>query len=286
MFNEKRALKAGAPTLFEANVFDADFYTASEEAKSTPQKRLLGKRLFYDNRLSGDKKRSCASCHQPCKAFADGMITNLSADGKHKLLRNTPTLLNAALQPSLFYDIRVSYLEDQVKEVIDSRDEMHGSLKEALVWIKSDAIYDSLFQSTFGRQPVTDWHIKNSLAAYVRSLLSLNAPFDQYMRGTAAALNNSEKNGFNLFVGKAKCGTCHFVPLFNGVAPPNFTKAEAEIIGVPADASNTRLDKDEGKYALYKIPCTSMPLKHQRLETLRLPHLICTMAFMKPWKKW
>ena len=76
----------------------------------------------------------------------------------------------------------------------------------------------------------------NALAAYVRSLVRLNSRFDDYMRGDTAAMTAQEVRGFNLFMGKARCGTCHYMPLFNGAFPPRFVKVDAEIIGVPQTA--------------------------------------------------
>ena len=78
----------------------------------------------------------------------------------------------------------------------------------------------------------------------------MNARFDQYMRGNSKALTTPEKNGFNLFMGKAKCGTCHFMPLFNGLVPPEFVETESEVLGVPKtkDSLHAELDSDLGKF--------------------------------------
>jgi cytochrome c peroxidase len=88
-----------------------------------------------------------------------------------------------------------------------------------------------------------------ALAAYVRSLTALDAPFDRAIRGDRAAIGADAKRGFNLFMGKARCGTCHFAPLFGGTMPPDYIKSELEIIGVPASPGTTRprLDADVGR---------------------------------------
>jgi cytochrome c peroxidase len=92
------------------------------------------------------------------------------------------------------------------------------------------------------------------------------------MRGEKAAMNDTETRGFNLFMGKGKCGTCHFVPLFSGVNPPTFTKIDAEIIGVPAtnDTLNARLDTDWGKYLTHKIPLHKNAFKTPTLRNIAL----------------
>ncbi|WP_345953055.1 cytochrome c peroxidase [Mucilaginibacter sp. PAMB04168] len=254
-FLEMRALKANAKTVFDEHAFDPDYYTASYDAHSSPAKVELGKRLFYDPILSGTGKRSCASCHEPPKAFTDGLVKSESIDGKTRIRRNTPTLLNAGLQPALFYDNRVAYLEDQATDVINNKDEMHGSLPAALKRLGANPAYNGLFKRAFPKvkEPVTDYNLRNALGSYIRSLESLNSPFDKYMRGDSTQLNAAEVNGFNLYMGKAKCATCHFMPLFNGTVPPDYRTIETEVIGVPAIAGKLGIDDDKGKYELRKI---------------------------------
>ena len=255
-FTEPRPLRANAKHLFAEGAFNPDFYAPSADAYASAAKQELGRRLFHDPVLSMNGKRSCGSCHQPGKAFADALRTNTALNGGLALKRNTPSLLNAALQPALFYDTRVAYLEDQAEAVILNKDEMHGSLAEAVQKLKQDASYRELFTRAYGGTGLTEHSIKNALAVYVRSLLALNSRFDQYMRGAEDALQPIEIKGYNLFMGKAKCGTCHFAPLFNGSNPPNFTKIDAEVIGVPANTDTLRPqpDPDEGKYYAFGIP--------------------------------
>ncbi len=94
--------------------------------------------------------------------------------------------------------------------------------------------------------------IANAIAMYVRTLVSYNARFDQYMRGDRQKMSPEEIKGFNLFMGKAKCATCHYVPLFNGSKPPNYYYQESEVIGVPgtADLLHPVADTDPGRYAI------------------------------------
>ena len=247
---ELRALKSDAATLFEPNVFDADFFTPNEEAHYTKEKKALGILLFFDPVLSGNGNRSCASCHQPDKAFTDGLIKNMALSGNKLVKRNTPTVLNAGLQASLFYDSRVSFLEDQATAVITNADEMHGSLDAAVLKLKQSQEYSALFKKAFPSQkePVTDYNLRNAIATYIRTLTSLDSRFDKYVRGDKTQLNTSEIKGFNIYMGKAKCGTCHFAPLFNGTVPPSYNKTESEVIGVPVSAKAETIDTDRGRF--------------------------------------
>ncbi len=250
VLKELRALKSDAATLFDPNIFDANFYTPNEEAHFTEEKKALGSLLFFDPVLSGDGNRSCVSCHQPGKAFTDGMPKNKAISGNKLVKRNTPTILNAGLQASLFYDSRVSFLEDQATAVITNADEMHGSLDAAVIKLKQSKEYSSLFKKAYpkAKDPVTDYNLRNSIASYIRSLTSLDSKFDKYVRGDKSQLNNQEIKGFNLYMGKAKCGTCHFTPLFNGTIPPAYIKTESEVIGVPLSATAKVIDTDRGRF--------------------------------------
>ncbi|MDO1451161.1 cytochrome c peroxidase [Rhodocytophaga aerolata] len=252
-----RAFSSKAYTLFDEGAFNVNFYAPSYQAHLTPERIALGKMLFFDPVLSGNGSRSCASCHIPEKGFADGKAKSIAFDFKGSVSRNAPTLLNAALQSSLFHDMRVNFLEDQASEVVNNTNEMHGSFKEAVVLVKQSQEYVHLFEEAFPESAdssLTEQHIKVAIASYVRSLTSLNSRFDQYMKGDKTTLTTLEVKGFNVFMGKAKCGTCHFMPLFNGAVPPNFAQTEAEILGVPGttDTLHPELDADLGKFDLYK----------------------------------
>jgi len=93
--------------------------------------------------------------------------------------------------------------------------------------------------------------VMNAIGSYIRSLVALNSRFDQYMRGSKAAMNTQEVNGFNLFMGKARCATCHYMPLFNGSFPPRYTLIESEVIGVPQVVNGKIIDSDMGRYDIF-----------------------------------
>ncbi|SEL01223.1 cytochrome c peroxidase [Chitinophaga rupis] len=249
----KLPLKAGAHTLFDEDAFDIDAYAADPTDYINKDKVLLGEYLFFDPALSGNGKRSCASCHQPEKAFTDGVAKSTTIDGRRIIKRNTLTLLNAGLQSALFYDARVTYLEDQITDVLTNVDEMDGSVEKGITFIKNNRTYIALFQKAFpaSREPVTPYHLQNAIASYIRSLTSLNSPFDRYVRGDTTQLNAKEIRGFNLYMGKAKCATCHFIPLFNGALPPDYTIMESEVLGVPVSLQQRKVDTDKGRYFLH-----------------------------------
>ncbi|ETZ20883.1 cytochrome-c peroxidase [Pedobacter sp. V48] len=271
-FKELRALKANSPTLFDENAFDPNYYTASYDAHTTKEKAALGKILFYDVILSGSKNRSCGSCHKPELAFTDGLAKNAALNGKSRVKRNTPTILNAGLQSALFYDNRVNYLEDQATDVISSADEMHGSLPIAVKRLKENQKYVLKFKEAFPKstESVSDYNIRNALGSYIRTLTSLNSPFDKYVRGDKSQLTKQELNGFNLYMGKGKCGTCHFTPLFNGTVPPDFRVTETEVIGVPLTAVAKEIDTDPGKYNLRKLTLYKNAFKTPTIRNIEL----------------
>ena len=137
--------------------------------------------------------------------------------------------------------------------------------------------YARLFAEAYGEEMVTEYNIANAISSYVRTLVRLDSRFDRYMRGDNAALNDNEKKGFNLFAGKAKCATCHYIPLFNGLVPPEFVETESEVLGVPVTASkkNSQLSDDEGKFLFTK----SLVHKHA-FKTPTLRNIALTAPYM------
>ncbi len=277
---ELRALRPDAATLFDTGAFNPDFYTGNQQWFSNPAKVALGRALFYDPVLSGGGGRSCASCHQPGRAFTDGLALSAKLSGG-TLRRNTPTILNAALQAGQFYDLRAPNLENQAVDVVGSRDEMHGSLEAAAGRLARQPRYAAQFRQAFpaseaGAPLVSPVRIQNALAAYERSLVRLNAPLDRYVRGEAGAtLSPAAERGFNLYAGRARCATCHFLPLTNGTAPPTFQDSESEVLGVPTRPGCRRLDPDLGRYALTKLA----PLRHA-FKTPTLRNVALTAPYM------
>ena len=263
-----------AESIFDTQPFDINFFSPAKEYRMTREKVELGKKLFSDSILSGTKTRSCAGCHRPEKAFTDGLKTPLSIIDKLPLLRNTPTLWNSVFQSRQFFDGRADILENQLDDVVHNEKEMHGSLKETVRLVNESSEYKELFKKAYPGEPVsiTVYTIANAVASYVRSLSGFGSRFDLYMRGDSTKLNISEKKGFNLFMGKAKCATCHHPPLFNGLLPPEFEETESEVLGVPetTDTLNAKLDSDLGKYLFTRSAIHKYSFKTPTIRNIEL----------------
>lgn len=259
-----------ASSLFGSKVFNVDAFIPSQEYAYTSAKAQLGKELFYDTSFSKEGARSCASCHNPELAFTDGLKTNLSLNGS-QLLRNTPTLTYAGLQNAQFWDMRQTDLEKQSLDVIQNKDEMHGNIRDNIKNISSNPSYKKLIQKAFPQsKKLEEWQLQNALASYVRSLNKFNSKFDQHFTEPATALSAEEQLGFNVFAGKGKCATCHFIPLFNGTVPPAYKKTEQEVIGTPQIKNGKKIDPDLGRYAQYKMPQLLHAFKTPTLRNVAL----------------
>ncbi|SMC37480.1 cytochrome c peroxidase [Pedobacter africanus] len=250
------ALQDDAVSLFQKDAFNVNRFVGNHTEYQSDAKIALGKTLFNSSVLSNAGNRSCASCHHEAKAFTDGLATASGLKGM--LLRNTPTLTYAGLQRGFFYDLKAGSLEDQALDVVHHKNEMDGSLDEASKRLNSEKTYTAAFAAAFKDKAgqADPWRIQHALASYIRSLSPFSSRLDKYMRGDKKQLNTEEKSGFNLFMGKAKCGSCHFAPLFNGTQAPLFQKSEAEVLGVPSrpDTINASIDRDEGRYTLNPYP--------------------------------
>jgi cytochrome c peroxidase len=259
-------------SLFNKNSLDRNRYLYDD--KSDDAKIALGKKLFYEPLLSVNNKRSCAGCHQPAKAFTDGLPKALQLDEHSTLPRNTPTLWNASLQMNMFYDSRHVRLDDVVMEVLGNEKEMNSGALEAVKKLQHSNEYKTMFRNAYGGADtaITEKNAANAIAVYVRTLTSYNSRFDQYMRGQKNKMNATEISGFTLFMGKAKCATCHYVPLFNGSKPPTYYYQESEVIGVPAttDTLHPVLDSDPGRIHTLNLDFFNHAFKTPTLRNIAL----------------
>ena len=270
---QRSPLNPAAKSLFARDIINLNYFSPNENYRPTAARIALGKRLFYDVRLSGDGSRSCASCHKPELAFTDGLAKPIGIASNKILLRNTPTLWNAALQTRQFYDSRTETLENQLSAVVHNADEMNGSLRSSIGWLTANVEYSTLFAAAYpsGNEHISEYHIANAISSYVRSLIGLNSRFDRYMRRETDSFSPGEKNGFSLFMGKAKCGTCHYAPVFNGLTPPLYQETESEILGVPATAgAGAVLDEDGGKYNFTHVPAHKYAFKTSTVRNVAL----------------
>lgn len=240
-----------APTFFEEDSFNVQFFMPAVNRNFTEKQIALGEKLFFDENLSDNKRMSCATCHAPEKAYADGMVANLDNAG-NDLERNTPTLLNVVFQQSFFWDGRSENILEQISSVFVDDKEFNTGVHQFSEAILEDPAYVEMFRDAFGQVSHRNTDVVKALASYIATLNGFDSKFDRNIRAEEDTYTEEEKRGFNLFMGKALCATCHFVPLTNGTVPPFFTETEKEVIGVPETAKNQRLDDDLGFYWQYQ----------------------------------
>ena len=255
-FSDEADITQSAVNYHSQNIFDEDFLNKSYYSNISPNeldnnKRVkLGKTLFIDPVLSSDLTMSCASCHQADKGFADGLEKSISSHKSDGIHRNTPTIINAVYSTEYFYDLREYDLERQIKHVIMDSTEFNTDYIELIEKLGQSEEYTSLFEEAYPEYGISVWSISNALACYVTNTTSFNSPFDQYVRGEKEEISASIRNGYNLFMGKAACGTCHFAPTFNGLVPPYYQESESEVLAIPEVFDTTTkmyLDPDLGR---------------------------------------
>lgn len=254
--NTHPALNHEAAHLFSPNAFNLDAFRSAPVPQLQDSLIALGRALFHEPALSGGRTRSCATCHQPGSHFTDGLVKSLALGGRQTVLRNAPTLYYAAFQRSQFYDGRATSLEDQILAVLRSPVEMDADPDSVAMRLNADAGYRGRFRAIWpDSETVTANMLAIALATYEGSLRPFRSPFDRAISGEDAAMGAAAKRGFNLFMGKAQCGTCHFAPLFNGLLPPFYELSELEVIGVPRRLGKKRwqLDTDSGRYRFFPI---------------------------------
>jgi cytochrome c peroxidase len=242
------------------SIFNKDLYNgqnrkgvfiALDDQEKLNEIKDIGKMLFFDPILSGNGKRSCASCHKPETYFNDTTVqTNASFNLIGNLARNTPTLINAGYNHLLMLDGKHISLQAQAKDVITNATEMGCDADLIVSNVMSCEKYKKAFQRFKKFTPlyseISIDHIFSAITMYYSSFSDFTSPFDR-------AINNIEnistesKQGFNLFMSKAQCGTCHFVPQFNGVKPP-YIGSEFEVLGVPIDKQYKQISLDKGRY--------------------------------------
>lgn len=250
------SLRSDAKTLFASDSWNTARYVSYQPRKNSPLVIELGRMLFFDPVISGNKKRACASCHQPEKGFTDGLAKSTAFEFEGNLKRNAPTIINSALQANLFWDSRVNFLEDQVMDVTQNKAEMHGNFSKLVGILNQSPEYVLLFKNAFygsDDTSISPSSIRKAIAAYERSLVSYNSRFDRYMRGDQSAMTTREIAGFNIFMGKGQCGTCHFLPTFGGTVPPLFERTEWEILGTPKTVEQKEMDNDLGRFNVQGI---------------------------------
>lgn len=184
-----------------------------EDNPVTPDKVTLGRRLFFDPILSRDRTLACASCHDPRRAFSDGLPVAVGMAGRQGT-RNAPTLVNRGYGSVHFWDGRAASLEEQVLQPIENQKELDMTIEEVVVRLKREEDYRELFQTAFGSAEgrINADNMAKALASYVRSIMSGDAPVDRYMNGERDALSKQAREGLRIFRGKGNCTACHLGP--------------------------------------------------------------------------
>jgi cytochrome c peroxidase len=175
----------------------------------TPAKVELGKKLFFDRRLSGDGTMSCATCHDPSQGYSDGLEISLNYPTTRNW-RNSPTLIGVAFRQSLFHDGRASSLEEQALFPMMSAFEMNQNLDFMEEEIRSVPEYIAEFTEVFGDGDITRERIAMAIASFERTLVSSDAPLDRLLGGNKNSLSPKALQGYKIFIGKGNCSNCHY----------------------------------------------------------------------------
>ena len=178
------------------------------------EKEALGKMLFFDPRLSGSGQISCANCHDPELAWADGRRVPYGHD-RQTGSRNSPTILNIAFAKSFFWDGRAQTLEEQAKSPIENPLEMNIHSRLAVRRISKIKGYRTYFEKAFGDKKVTEERISKAIATFERTINSPKSSFDQFIAGDQTQFSDSEVRGLHLFRTKANCINCHNTAYFS-----------------------------------------------------------------------
>ena len=215
---------------------------------TTPEKVALGRMLFFDPILSGDKTVACASCHHPEKNFAGNEARPRGIRGT-PTKRKAPALINRAFGTSFFWDGRSASLEEQVLLPIQDPDEMGAKLPDVVDRLKSDANYKAKFVGAFP-DGVTKDNLAKALAAFLRALVRGDSPADKFMqRGERSALTPEQIHGVWLYESKGMCWKCH--------SGQNFTDDVARNTGVSwghGDLGRFAITKKDGDQGRFKTP--------------------------------
>lgn len=268
-------------SIFDKNLYRAQntkgIYSRITDEKTLTEIDSIGKLLFYDPILSGDNKRSCASCHKLDNYLTDNSrATELQFNSNKPLGRNQPSLVNSVYNHLLNLDGKFLTLQDQAKGVITNPEEMGSKEEEVVTRVLSTPVYKACLTRfatlSNDKKAVSIKHITSALTYFYGKFSNYYSPFDEAMN-EKKELDKEAIAGFNIFMGKGQCGTCHFAPQFNGIKPP-YINNEFEVIGVPAAVAAKQLSNDDGRFKVHAAAETKNAF---RTPTIR------NTAFTKPY---
>lgn len=230
----KTVFKAGHPSLQQWLLpSHAPFPVGN---KPTPARVDLGRKLFFDPRLSGDGNMSCATCHNPSMGWSDGLPTGRGMKSV-VLGRASPTIINTGYNSIQMWDGRKSSLEEQAMGPMEATAEMNMNTTKLFAWLNSNAGYQVLFAKAYPGEEIGAGTLSKAIASFERTVISNRSPFDRWVKGDRKAMSAQQVNGFKLFAGKANCSVCH--------AAPNFTDNGFHNLGLPSWGT---AEPDMGRY--------------------------------------
>jgi cytochrome c peroxidase len=235
----------------------------------TPARIALGRRLFFDSLLSRDGRVSCATCHEPDKAFSDGRRVATGIEGRAGT-RNVPSLVNVGHGGPLFWDGRAATLEEQALAPIENPQEMGMPLDGLVAKLNASGTYRESFRAAFDGAATAE-RVGQALAAFQRTLVSTDTPLDRYLRGDSAALPPRAFRGMRLFYGQARCAACHSGPNLSDGQFHNIGTADPGLADDPGRRAVTGKTADQGAFRtpqLREIGRTAPYMHSGRFSTL------------------
>lgn len=209
----------------------------------------LGKKLFFDKKLSLNNEISCATCHVADKALTDNRTLGKGVEGR-MAFRNTPSLFNVGYATSFMFDAELKTLEEQILVPILDHNEMGASMPEVIAKLQSNAAYQAAAKKIYNR-PFDIWVLTRSIAAYERTLISDHSDFDRfYYHNNSKAISESAQRGWKLFSGKLNCVHCHPAPFFTDFKPHNNGRTQLTDI----DLGRFRVTRDSMDIGFFKTP--------------------------------
>lgn len=270
---------ANADGIFDNNFLQPLFFAELEKDTFWQARFELGRLLFHEPLLSGNNKRSCAGCHQAEKGFTDGLAKSLDFDGTGTVDRNSPSLINAVFARPYLHDRSQIFLERQFHQVLEHPKEFRTKYWDIIKKLNYSPEYVRLFKAAYPEiGKINTDGIVISLKTYIASLVALNSDFDKMIRSEVVE-NQEITKGYDIFMGKANCGSCHYPPLFSGLQPPLYEQADGHSVGVPASAKKPKIaDKKDIGAAL--IPSPEDPNLLYQFKTPSLRNLAHTAPYM------
>jgi len=232
-----------------------------EDNPQTPEKIALGDKLFNDQRFSSTGDVSCATCHAAEKAFTDSPLSFSEGINKLTGTRNAPTVINAAYSAKQFWDGRSPSLEEQALHPFINPVEMGlPDHQPILDLVRSDPGYKQAFESVFGKSgdEITMDEVTKAIAAFERTLVSGDSPFDRwYFGGQADALTPAQQRGLDLFVNQGRCVSCHRIEQTQGI----FIDSRFHNIGVGINPIQEDVPDLAGEYLKAQVTASEVDVK-------------------------